>query len=118
MTFSLRGVAWTAFAVAVVLLVGSSIFLLRATHALFDSEALVSHTREVQTAVENLSSQVFQLTNSRRGFVIANDESFLNDYHAAVALIPSDLARLHRLTADRQERQQELSEVTSDINTL
>jgi len=118
MTFSLRGVAWTAFAVAVVLLVGSSIFLLRATHALFDSEALVSRTREVQTAVENLSSQVFQLTNSRRGFVIANDEAFLDDYHAAVALIPGDLARLRRLTADRQERQQELNNVSSDIDAL
>jgi PAS domain S-box-containing protein len=118
MTFSLRGVAWTAFAVAVVLLVGSSIFLLRATHALFDSETLVSHTREVQTAVENLSSQVFQLTNSRRGFVIANDEAFLDDYHAAVALIPGDLARLRRLTADRQERQQELNQISSDIDAL
>jgi PAS domain S-box-containing protein len=118
MTFSLRGIAWTAFAVAVVLLVGSSIFLLRATHALFDSEALVSHTREVQTAVENLSSQVFQLTNSRRGFVIANDEAFLDDYHAAVALIPDGLARLRRLTADQQERQQELNQVSSDIDAL
>jgi PAS domain S-box-containing protein len=118
MTFSLRGIAWTAFAVAVVLLVGSSIFLLRATHALFDSEALVSHTREVQTAVENLSSQVFQLTNSRRGFVIANDEAFLDDYHAAVALIPGGLARLRRLTADQQERQQELNQVSSDIDAL
>jgi PAS domain S-box-containing protein len=118
MTFSLRGIAWTAFAVAVVLLVGSSIFLLRATHALFDSEALVSHTREVQTAVENLSSQVFQLTNSRRGFVIANDEAFLDDYHAAVALIPGGLARLRRLTADQQERQQELYQVSSDIDAL
>jgi len=118
MTFSLRGIAWTAFAVAVVLLVGSSIFLLRATHALFDSEALVSHTREVQTALENLSSQVFQLTNSRRGFVIANDESFLDDYHAAVALIPDDLLRLRRLTADRQDRQQELNQVNSDIDAL
>jgi len=118
MTFSLRGVAWTAFAVAVVLLVGSSIFLLRATHGLFDSEALVSHTREVQTALENLSSQVFQLTNSRRGFMIANDESFLDDYHAAVALIPGDLDRLRHLTADRQDRQQELNQVAADINVL
>jgi PAS domain S-box-containing protein len=118
MTFSLRGIAWTAFAVAVVLLVGSSIFLLRATHALFDSEALVSQTREVETALENLSSQVFQLTNSRRGFVIANDEAFLDDYHAAVALIPDDLANLRRLTADRQERQQELLQVSSDIDAL
>jgi PAS domain S-box-containing protein len=118
MTFSLRGIAWTAFAVAVVLLVGSSIFLLRATHGLFDSEALVSHTREVQTALENLSSQVFQLTNSRRGFVIASDESFLDDYHAAVALIPGDLDRLRHLTGDRQDRQQELDQVATDINAL
>jgi PAS domain S-box-containing protein len=118
MTFSLRGVAWAAFAVAVILLVGSSIYLLRATHALFDSEALVSHTREVQIAVENLSSQVVQLTNSRRGFVIANDEAFLDDYHIAVALVPGDLARLRKLTADRKERQQELNQISSDIDAL
>jgi PAS domain S-box-containing protein len=118
MTFSLRGIAWAAFAVAVVLLVGSSIFLLRATHALFDSEALVSHTREVQTALENLSAQVFQLTNSRRGFVITDDESFLDDYHAAVALIPADLERLRRLVADRHDRQQEINQVNSDLEQL
>jgi len=118
MTFSLRGIAWTAFAVAVVLLVGSSIFLLRATHSLFDSEALVSHTREVQTALEDLSSQIFQVTNSRRGFVIVGDESFVNDYHAAVALVPGDLARLRRLTTDRPDRQQELNQVTGDIQAM
>jgi PAS domain S-box-containing protein len=118
MTFSLRGVAWTAFAVAVVLLVGSSIFLLRATHALFDSEALVSHTREVQIAVENLSSQVFQLTSSRRGFTIANDAAFLDDYHAAIAQVPGNLARLRALTADRQVRHEELSRISSDIDAL
>ncbi len=118
MTFSLRGVAWTAFAIAVVLLVGSSIFLLRATHALFDSESLVSHTREVQTALENLSSQIFQLTNSRRGFAIANDEAFLDDYHAAIALVPGNLARLRKLTIDSPQRQLELNQVSSDIDEL
>lgn len=118
MIFSLRGVAWAAFAVAVVLLVGSSIFLLRATHALFDSEALVSHTREVQIAVENLSSQVFQLTNSRRGFVIAEDEAFLDDYRSAVAQVPGNLTRLRALTADRQDLQQQLNHISSDIDAL
>jgi len=118
MTFSLRGVAWTAFAIAVVLLVGSSIFLLRATHALFDSEALVSHTREVETAIENLSSQVFQLTNSRRGSVIANDKTFFDDHHAAEALIADDLKNLRRLTTDRQDRQSELDQISSDIDAL
>jgi PAS domain S-box-containing protein len=117
MSFSLRGVAWTAFAVAVVLLVGSSIFLLRATHALFDSEALVSHTREVQTVLEDLRSRLFQITNSRRGFVITGDESFLNDYRAAQAQIPTDMDRLRHLTANTVARQQELDELQTDINT-
>ena len=118
MTFSLRGVAWTAFAIAVVLLVGSSIFLLRATQTLFDSEALVSHTREVQAALGSLSSQIYQLTNSRRGFTITNDQSFLDEYHAASAQVPEDLGRLRQLTADRQDRQQELSQVSKDIDSL
>ncbi|HZQ19857.1 MAG TPA: CHASE3 domain-containing protein [Terriglobales bacterium] len=117
MSFSLRGVAWTAFAVAVVLLVGSSIFLLRATHALFDSEALVAHTREVQTVLEDLSSRLFQITNSRRGFVITRDESFLNDYHAAQAQIPADLDRLRGLIGDNAYRRHELDVLQSDIDT-
>ena len=50
-----------------------------AAQTLFDSEALVSHTREVQAALGSLSSDVFQLTNSRRGFTIANDQSFLDE---------------------------------------
>ncbi len=118
MTFSLRGVAWTAFAIAVVLLVGSSILLLRATQTLFDSQALVSHTREVQAALGRLSSDVFQLTNSRRGFTIANDQSFIDDYHSAVAVVPGDLGRLRQLTSDRQDRQQELGQVSKDIDGL
>ena len=115
MTFSLRGIAWAAFGVAVVLLVGSSIFLLRATHALFDSEALVSHTREVQTVLEDLSSTLIQVTNSRRGFVITGDPLFLSDYRTATARVPADVDRLAQLTLDRADRQQEINELRGDV---
>jgi len=115
MTLSLRGIAWAAFGVAVVLLVGSSIFLFRATHALFDSEALVSHTREVQTVLEDLSSTLIQVTNSRRGFVITGDPLFLSDYRSATARVPTDLDRLAQLTLDRADRQQEISELRGDV---
>ncbi|HJT69159.1 MAG TPA: CHASE3 domain-containing protein [Terriglobales bacterium] len=115
MTFSLRAVAWTAFAVAVVLLVGSSIFLLRATHSLFDSEALVSHTREVQTVLEDLSSRITQVTNSRRGFVITGDAAFLKEYQAAISKVPADVEQLRRLTADRADRQEEIAQLTPQI---
>lgn len=118
MTFSLRGVAWTAFGVAVILLVGSSIYLARATHTLFASQALVAHTREVQTVLEDISSRLFQITNSRRGFVITGNESFLNDYHTAVDRIPDDYDRLRQLTTDNSARQQEISELESNIQAL
>ncbi|HKW16452.1 MAG TPA: CHASE3 domain-containing protein [Terriglobales bacterium] len=117
MTFSLRGVAWTAFAVAVILLVGSSIFLLRATHALFDSEALVAHTREVQTVLEDIRSRLFQVTNSRRGFVITGDESFLHDYRIARAQIPADVDSLRHLTSETPLRKQEIDDLQRDIGT-
>lgn len=115
MTLSLRGVAWAAFGLAVVLLVGSSIFLLRATHALFDSEALVAHTREVQAVIGDLSSKLFQVTNSRRGFVLTGDQSFLNESRSVAAIVPQDFDRLRQLTSDRPDRQQELAEIERDI---
>ncbi len=94
MSFSLRGIAWAAFAVAVVLLIGSSIFLFRATVRLNESDVLVAHTHEVQAALENLGSEIYRATNSRRGFIITGDESLLQDYRSAVENIPKGLDRV------------------------
>lgn len=116
MAFSLRGIAWTAFGIAVVLLVGSSIFLLRATNTLFAGQALVAHTHEVETVLEDLSSKLFQVTNSRRGFIITGDESFLDDYHSAVAGIPKDVEQLRRLTADSRTRGEEIDSLQAAID--
>ena len=115
MTFSLRGVAWTAFAVAVVLMVGSSILLLRATNRQRASESLVAHTHEVETVLENLGSEVFQASNSRRAFVITGNASLLTGYRAAAEDIPTDLSRLRRLTSDNPELRQKLDALESDI---
>ncbi|HEY7353858.1 MAG TPA: CHASE3 domain-containing protein [Terriglobales bacterium] len=115
MKFSLRGIAWTAFGLAVVLLIGSSIFLLRATHALFQSETLIDKTREVQTVLEDLSSRLTQLTNSRRGFVITGDASFLSNYRIAASKLPGDMDRLRVLTSSGTDNKQELSQLEADI---
>jgi PAS domain S-box-containing protein len=115
MSFSLRGIAWSAFAVAVVLMVGSSVLLFQATAKLRESDALVGHTHEVQTVLEDLGSEVFQASNSRRAFVITGDESLLAGYRSAIANIPADMARLRRLTAADPVRQGELDALESDI---
>jgi PAS domain S-box-containing protein len=117
MTFSLRGIAWAAFAVAVVLLVGSSIFLFRATQRLNESDDLVAHTHEVQAALENLGSEIYRATNSRRGFIITGDESLLQDYRAAVENIPKGLDRVRQLTTDSDTHLQ-LDSVATDTQNL
>jgi len=117
MTFSLRGIAWAAFAVAVVLLVGSSIFLFRATQRLNESDDLVAHTHEVQAALENLGSEIYRATNSRRGFIITGDESLLQDYRAAVENISKGLDRVRQLTTD-SDTQLQLDSLATDIQNL
>src|SRR5437764_6553829 len=115
MSFSLRGIAWTAFAVAVVLMVGSSILLVRATNTLRAGDSLVAHTHEVETVLEDLGSEVFQASNARRAFVITGNESLLGDYRVAVQNIPEDIAHLRRLAGDAPDRQRELDLVETDI---
>lgn len=115
MTFSLRGIAWAAFAVAVILMVGSSILLFRATSKQRESDVLVARTHEVETVLEDLGSEVFQVSNSRRAFVITGNESLLAGYRTAVKNIPDHIAHLRRLAADNAVRLQQIDALERDI---
>lgn len=117
MTLSLRGIAWTAFAVAVVLVVGCIVFLYRATHQLSASETLVSHTREVESQLENLGGEVFRASNSAEDYVLTGDQGLLSGYREAVASIPSDIAQLRSLTTDNPGRRQQLDKLETDIES-
>jgi PAS domain S-box-containing protein len=117
MSFSLRGVAWTAFAAAVALLVGCSIYLVRATNRFSAGEALVGHTREVQILVENIGAEVFQASNSAEAFVLTGDQTLLAGYDATVAKIPGDISRLRSLTTDNADRDPQLAGLATDIQS-
>src|SRR6185503_18072494 len=117
MSFSLRGVAWTAFAAAVALLVGCSIYLVRATNRFSAGEALVGHTREVQILVENIGAEVFQASNSAEAFVLTGDQTLLAGYSATVAKIPGDMSRLRSLTSDNADREPQLDVLDSNIQS-
>lgn len=115
MTFSLRAIAWTAFAVAVALLVGCSIYLYRATSRLSASEALVGHTREVQTVLEDLGGEVFQASNSGETFALTGDSARLSGYEQALREIPEHIEHLRRLTGDNPQRKSELDSLAADV---
>ena len=117
MTLSLRALAWTAFAVAVALLLGSSALLFRATHRLLASEALVGHTREVQAALEDLSGEIFQASNSAKAFILTGDDALLSDYHSALQSIPKDIKQLGMLTSDNPSRKGQMESLEVDIQS-
>jgi PAS domain S-box-containing protein len=117
MAYSLRGIAWAAFEIAVVLLIGSSVLLYRATKKLTASEALVAHTHEVETVLENLGSDLFQASNSGRAFLLAGDDSLLQSYRSAIKEIPVDLDHLQQLTGDTPEQAARLKSIHADIET-
>jgi CHASE3 domain sensor protein len=75
----------------------------------------VAHTHEVETVIEDLGSNVFQASNSRRAFIITGNESLLAGYHSAVENAPKELARLRQLTSDSPTRQSELDAIQTDI---
>jgi PAS domain S-box-containing protein len=115
MSFSLRGIAWTAFAAAVALIVGCSVYLVRATSQLSASDSLVGHTLGVQAAVENLGGEVFQASNSAEAYILTGDQTLLAGYNTAGEEMPRELGTLRSLTSDNPERAQQLDSVQKDI---
>ena len=106
--YSLRRIAWLAFALAVVILVAVGIVAYRTTNNLVASERLIAHTHEVQTILEDLRSDTLRAGNSRRGFIITNDESSLRGYYASEKEIPPELGKLRLETADNPTRRGEI----------
>ena len=117
MILSLRGIAWAAFAAAVALVVGCSVFLYRATNRLSASDALVNHTQEVQGTLEDLGGEVFRASNSAQDFALTGDKGLLVGYSLALQNIPQDLDRLRNLTADNPGRGEQLTTLRADLQS-
>ena len=114
--YSSRQVAWAAFALAVALLAMIGALAYRATRRLVASEQLVSHTREIQTLLEDISSDVLQASNARRGFIITGLEGDLAGYSSASEDLPVKVKRLKFITADNVRQQQRCTTLDSAIH--
>ncbi len=103
--YSSRQVAWFAFSLAVALLAIIGFLAYRATNRLVASEQLISHTREIQTLLEDIRSDVLQASNARRGFIITGLQDELAAHSAAVADLPGKLQHLKTNIADNPSQQ-------------
>ena len=71
----------------------------------------VTHTYKVNIELEQLFSYIKDSENSMRGFLITDDEIYLNPYYTANSNINQSFSNLKKLTTDNKKQQQNLNDL-------
>src|SRR2546430_329256 len=80
---------------------------------LSENAARVERTHEVLSSLELLLAAATDCETAERGYVITGDESYLEPYREAAAVIDSRTRRLRELTADNRAQQRRLDPVAA-----
>jgi len=80
---------------------------------LSENAARVERTHEVLSSLELLLAAATDCETAERGYVITGDESYLEPYREAAAVIDSRTRRLRELTADNRAQQRRLDSVAA-----
>src|SRR5437588_5297894 len=78
-----------------------------------ENAASLEHTHEVLSSLELLLAAATDSETAERGYVITGDESYLEPYREAGAVIDGQTRRLRELTADNRAEQQRLDSVAA-----
>ncbi len=98
-----------AFALACLAVVGVVSYL--SVVRLNENAAQVGHTHQVLSSLESLLAAATDSETAERGYVITGDESYLEPYRQAAAIVDREARRLRELTADNRAQQQRLDSV-------
>jgi signal transduction histidine kinase len=103
-----------AFGTAVILLLLSGMAAYFTVVRLRTAQRWVSHTRDVQSSLADISNISNRAGRARTRYVDSGNESFFDEYQAAAGEIPSKLKLVEALTSDNPE-QHELGESLASI---
>lgn len=96
-----------AFAVLVVISIASVYWLQRAR----EDAAWVAHTLEVENQISLSLLQIRRAESAERGYLLTQEQGFLDDYEAAAGGIPPLLRTLQEQTRDNPEQQRAVIEI-------
>ncbi len=95
--------------VAFVLLIAISVVTYTRTNQFLASSRWVDHTYSVIAQINLLLSELKDAETGQRGFLLTNDEKFLEPYHKAIANLPDAILQLKSLTKDNPEQQDNIA---------
>jgi methyl-accepting chemotaxis protein len=104
------------FGLSALTLVLVAVVSYRNAKLLIDNDALVEQSHQIRIELTNLLSDMKDAETGDRGYVITGDDSYLEPYNAAIAVIAPTMADLLKLTADNAEQQRRLATVSSAID--
>jgi PAS domain S-box-containing protein len=99
------------FAVALACLAAIGLVSYRSVVRLNENAGWVEHTHEVLSSLGLLLAAATDSETAERGYVITGDESYLEPYRQAGAVVDAQTRRVRELTADNRTQQQRLDEV-------
>jgi signal transduction histidine kinase/DNA-binding response OmpR family regulator/CHASE3 domain sensor protein len=102
---------WFGLAAATLFFVASGAVAYLNFQTLKQDSALVVHSGETLTALEDVLSTVKDAETGQRGYLLTDNEGYLGPYNAAVEQLGHRLDALRRLTADNPTQQDRLATV-------
>ena len=100
MKWSIERKIMTGVGVALALLLVNAVISYRATRTLINHERGVSHTHQVLAELEALLSTVKDAETGERGYIITENDIYLEPYQSAVNQINERIEKVRQLTAD------------------
>jgi PAS domain S-box-containing protein len=118
MAFSTIKKTSAALAMAGLILLFASAMAYRNSNWSLKNSVWISHTHEVLERLDEIQTDLAQSRTASREYLIAGDESSLQDYHGQISRLSIDLERIAQLTADNQTQRANLSNLRLQIRNL
>ena len=104
-------------AVAMLLLLGLGVFAFYNVRHQAQAADMVSHTYEVVSGLQSIFSSVQDAESSQRAFTVSGNETYLEPYNRALAVLPKQLTGLANLISDNPLQIARLGKLRTDIAT-
>jgi PAS domain S-box-containing protein len=114
-THSVRDLTVIGFALTLAVLVFGGLLGHVNARRLTENERSVAHTHEVIGTLESLLSTVKDAETGQRGYLLAQDEKYLQPYNDALTRIEATLVRLKELMSDNPAQQARLAGLAQTI---
>ena len=105
-------------ALLALLLAGASYSAFRSSQERTAARERQVHTLEILLETDRLRTAALQQVRGERGYLLTDDERFLEPYDEGRAIATASYARLLKLTSDNPEQQQRLANMRDEFGTL